>query len=100
MVRNRPEIHHLPIGPPAWQRGEFAVPVTYPEEAMKTVLYLLGVLLIVVAAIYLLVPADSLPSFFPGHDAGLPRPRMKHGLAAGAVGIVLVALGWFLGRRS
>ena len=66
---------------------------------MKTVLYLLGVLLIVVAAIYLLVPADSLPAFFPGHDASLARPRMKHGLAAGAAGIILVAIGWFFGRR-
>ena len=66
---------------------------------MKTVLYLLGVLLIVVAAIYLLVPADSLPAFFPGYEAGLPRPRMKHGLAAGAVGIILVAIGWFFDRK-
>lgn len=66
---------------------------------MKTILYLLGVVLIVVAAVYLLLPADSLPSFMPGHEAGLMRPRMKHGLAAGAAGIVLFALGWFLGRR-
>ena len=35
---------------------------------MKTIAYLLGVLLIVVAAIYLLVPADQLPSFFPGAE--------------------------------
>ena len=50
---------------------------------MKNIAYLLGVLLIVVAAIYLLVPADQLPSFFPGADAALPRIRMKHGLASG-----------------
>ena len=67
---------------------------------MKTIAYLLGVLLIVVAAIYLLVPAESLPSFFPGFEAGLTRPRMKHGLAAGAVGVALLALGWFVGRRA
>ena len=66
---------------------------------MKTIAYLLGALLIVIAAIYLLVPADSLPSFMPGHEAGLMRPRMKHGLAAGAVGIILVVVGWGLGRR-
>jgi uncharacterized membrane protein len=66
---------------------------------MKTVAYLLGALLIVIAAIYLLVPADSLPSFMPGHEAGLVRPRMKHGLAAGAVGIILLVVGWVLGRR-
>jgi hypothetical protein len=67
---------------------------------MKTIAYLLGVLLIVVAAIYLLVPADQLPSFFPGHEAGLARIRMKHGLASGAAGVILLALGWFVGRRA
>ena len=67
---------------------------------MKTIAYLLGVLLIVVAAIYLLVPADQLPSFFPGADTALARIRMKHGLAAGAAGFILLALGWFVGRRA
>jgi len=67
---------------------------------MKSIAYLLGALLIVIAAIYLLVPADSLPAFFPGHETGLTRIRLKHGLAAGAVGIVLLAVGWFVGRRT
>ena len=67
---------------------------------MKTIAYLLGVLLIVVAAVYLLVPADSLPSFLPGHESGLARIRLKHGLIAGAIGIVLIAIGWFAGRRA
>jgi len=67
---------------------------------MKTIAYLLGALLIVVAAVYLLVPADSLPSFFPGHETGLARIRVKHGLAAGVAGIVLIAIGWFAGRRA
>src|SRR2546423_5921543 len=67
---------------------------------MKTVAYLLGALLIVSAAIYLLVPADSLPSFFPGHEAGLARIRLKHGLVAAVAGIVLFAVGWFSGRRA
>jgi hypothetical protein len=67
---------------------------------MKTIAYLLGTLLIVIAAIYLLVPADSLPSFFPGHETGLARIRVKHGLVAGVVGIVLIAIGWFAGRRA
>jgi hypothetical protein len=67
---------------------------------MKLVAYLLGVILIVIAAVYLLVPADSLPSFFPGHEAGLMRIRLKHGLASGAVGVVLLFAGWFLGRKG
>ena len=67
---------------------------------MKSIAYLLGALLIVVAAIYLLVPADSLPAFLPGHEAGMSRIRLKHGLAAGAAGIILLAVGWFVGRRT
>ena len=67
---------------------------------MRSFAYLLGALLIVIAAIYLLVPADSLPAFFPGHEAGLTRVRLKHGLAAGAAGIILLAVGWFVGRRN
>jgi len=66
---------------------------------MKTIAYVLGVLLIVVAVIYLMVPAESLPWFLPGHEAGLARPRMKHGIAAGAVGVILLVVGWVLGRR-
>jgi len=66
---------------------------------MKAILILLGIILIVVAAVYLLVPADALPSFMPGFDASLARPRTKHGLAAGVVGIVLFAIGWFVGRK-
>ena len=67
---------------------------------MKTIAYLLGVLLIVVAAIYLFVPADQLPSFFPGADATLARIRVKHGIASGAVGIALLVAGWVVGRRN
>ena len=67
---------------------------------MRSIAYLLGALLIVIAAIYLLVPADSLPAFFPGHEAGMTRIRLKHGLAAGAAGIILLAVGWFVGRRN
>ena len=37
---------------------------------MKTVAYLLGALLIIVAVIYFAMPADSLPSFMPGHETG------------------------------
>jgi hypothetical protein len=66
---------------------------------MKLVLTLLGVVLLIVAAVYFLVPADQLPSFFPGHEAGLPRVRMKHGIASGVVGLVLLGAGVWFGRR-
>ena len=66
---------------------------------MKAAAYLLGALLIVVAIVYFTVPADSLPSFFPGHDPAMTRVRLKHGIASGVVGVVLLVVGWFLGRR-
>jgi hypothetical protein len=49
--------------------------------------------------VYFLVPADSLPSFFPGHETGLMRIRAKHGMLSGALGVVLLAGSWFLGRK-
>lgn len=66
---------------------------------MKLVLTLLGVIMLVVAAVYVLVPADQLPAFFPGHEDGVARVHMKHGIVAGVAGIVLIAAGTFMGRR-
>jgi hypothetical protein len=66
---------------------------------MKLVLTLLGVILLVIAAVYFLVPADQLPGFLPGHEAGVTRVRMKHGIASGVVGVVLIAAGIWMGRR-
>jgi hypothetical protein len=66
---------------------------------MKLVLTLFGVVLLVVAAVYFLVPADQLPSFWPGHEAGLTRVRVKHGIASGVVGLVLLGAGVWMGRR-
>ncbi len=66
---------------------------------MKLVCIVLGVLLLVVAAVYFLVPADQLPGFFPGHQAGVTRVHAKHGIVAGVAGLVLLALGAWMGRR-
>jgi hypothetical protein len=66
---------------------------------MKLVLSLLGVVLLVVAAVYFLMPADQLPSFMPGHEAGVTRIHAKHGIVAGVAGVVLLAAGWWVSRR-
>ena len=66
---------------------------------MKAIVIVIGVILIVIAAVYFLLPADSLPTFFPGHETGLMRIRTKHGMLAGALGILLLALGWWMGRK-
>jgi hypothetical protein len=66
---------------------------------MKLVVTLLGVVLLIVAAVYFLMPADQLPSFFPGHEAGVTRMHTKHGIVAGAAGLVLLMASWWMGRR-
>ena len=55
----------------------------------------LGIVLIVIAVIYWVEPADSLPSFFPGHEAGSDHHHAKHGIAAFLVGLACLAFAWF-----
>ena len=66
---------------------------------MKLVLTLLGVVLLVVAAVYFLVPADQLPSFLPGYEPGVARVHAKHGIVSGVAGVVLIVAGIWMGRR-
>ena len=55
----------------------------------------LGIALIVIAVIYWVEPAGSLPSFFPGHEAGSSHHHVKHGIAAFLVGLACLAFAWF-----
>ena len=55
----------------------------------------LGIVLIVIAVVYWVEPADSLPSFFPGHEAGSNHHHVKHGIAAFLVGLACLAFAWF-----
>jgi hypothetical protein len=77
----------------------FAAAFIQEETSMKLILTLLGVVLLVIAAVYFLVPADQLPGFFPGHETGVTRVHYKHGIVAGVVGVVLIAAGMWMGRR-
>jgi hypothetical protein len=60
---------------------------------------LAGYLLLVVALLYFVEPASSLPSFFPGHvsagDAEAHHHHVKHGIAALAVALAAFAYAWF-----
>ncbi len=66
---------------------------------MKPVLTVLGIVLLIVAAVYFVMPADQLPGFFPGHEAGVDRIHAKHGIVAAVAGLVLLAAGVWIGRR-
>jgi hypothetical protein len=65
------------------------------SRLLTLVAVVLGVLLIVVAAIYWAEPARSLPGFFPGHEAGSAHHHFKHGIAAVLVGLALLVFAWF-----
>jgi hypothetical protein len=55
----------------------------------------LGIILLAVAVIYWVDPAKSLPSFFPGHEAGSSHHHVKHGVAAFVVALGCFAFAWF-----
>jgi hypothetical protein len=55
----------------------------------------LGIILIIIAVIYWVEPAGSLPSFFPGHTAGSSHHHVKHGIAAFLLGIACFVFAWF-----
>ncbi len=54
-----------------------------------------GIVLIAIAVVYWVEPARSLPSFFPGHQAGSGHHHTKHGIAAFLLGLACFAFAWF-----
>jgi hypothetical protein len=56
---------------------------------------LLGIVLLVVAVVYFAESAKSLPSFFPGHEAGSSHVHVKHGIAALVLGLGCLVFAWF-----
>lgn len=54
-----------------------------------------GIILIAVAIYYFVTPANALFSFMPGYDANSTATHLKHGLAAGLLGLASFALAWF-----
>jgi len=56
---------------------------------------IVGIALIVLAVVYWVEPAKSLPSWIPGHEAGSNHHHVKHGIAAFVLGLAFLALAWF-----
>jgi hypothetical protein len=56
---------------------------------------LLGIVFVVIAVLYLVEPAGSLPSFFPGYEAGSSHHHTKHGIAAFVVALAFFVFAWF-----
>ena len=66
--------------------------------SIRSGLVVLGLIFVVIACVYWLVPAGSLPAFVPGFEAGSARVHVKHGIASLAVGILCFIAAWFIGR--
>jgi hypothetical protein len=66
---------------------------------MKMIAYLLAIICAIAAVIYFMKPAGELPTFMPGYIAGSEHIHTTHGIAAAVAAVVLVAIGWFAGRR-
>jgi hypothetical protein len=66
---------------------------------MRAAAVILALILAVVAVVYLVVPAGSLPTSFPGYEAGSTHVHVKHGVVSGVAALVVFAIGWWVGRR-
>jgi hypothetical protein len=65
------------------------------DRLLVTLAVVVGIALIVIAIVYWAEPAKSLPSFFPGHQAGSNHHHTKHGIAAFLLGLACLAFAWF-----
>jgi hypothetical protein len=67
---------------------------------MRAAAIILGLAFAAIAVIYWVLPAGSLPGFFPGFQAGSSHIHVKHGIAAAVVSLVLFAFAWYASRRA
>ena len=65
------------------------------DRLLVTLAVVAGIALIVIAAVYWIEPAKSLPGFFPGHQAGSGHHHVKHGIASFLVGLACLVFAWF-----
>ena len=56
---------------------------------------IVGLALLALAVLYFVDSAGSLPSFIPGHQAGSTHHHVKHGVAAGLLGLACLVFAWF-----
>ena len=65
------------------------------KKILVTLASILGLLFIVIAVIYFITPAKSLPTFFPGHDVTITKTHFKHGIGVFFLGLACFAFAWF-----
>ena len=65
------------------------------KRALAWLALVAGTVLVILAIVYWALPAKSLPSWLPGHEAGSSHHHVKHGIAAFLLGLVCFAYAWF-----
>ena len=65
------------------------------DRLLVALAVVVGIALIVIAIVYWVEPAKSLPGFFPGHQAGSTHHHVKHGIASFFVGLAALVFAWF-----
>jgi hypothetical protein len=65
------------------------------RRALTLIAIVAGLALVVLAIVYWVEPARSLPSWIPGHEAGSAHHHVKHGVASFFVGAALLVYAWF-----
>ncbi len=70
------------------------------KRALSILVVIIGSVLVGAAIVYFVTPANSLPSFLPGHDPGLTKIHLKHGIASFVVGVCLWTCAWLLNRKK
>lgn len=74
---------------------------TRPSRLITIALVIVMLASLVLALAYLTTSASDLPPFLPGHQGGIARHHTKHGIAAGALSVVLGVLAYFsLGAKD
>lgn len=55
----------------------------------------LGIIFVILAVVYWMHTAGTLPTYFPGYLAGSTTVHFKHGLGCLIIGLALFAFAWF-----
>jgi len=64
-------------------------------RAVTVLLVVLAIALVAVGVVYVTRTAADLPSFFPGHAAGVTKHHYKHSFVAFTLAIVTLVGAWF-----
>ena len=75
--------------------GRVSWRVVRNDRLLTWLAVLVGIVLIVIAIVYWVEPAKSLPGFFPGQQTGSNHHHVKHGIAAFLVGLACLVFAWF-----